>query len=457
MSRRHAPSLLFVFFTLLLDVLGIGLLIPVSPKLVAYVQGLPLEGAEHNTSTAVGLLMATYAAMQFLFSPLIGSLSDKFGRRPVLLVALAGSALDYFVAAAAPSLWVIFITRALNGFSGATVPVCSAYIADVTPPEKRAAGYGIIGAAFGLGFVIGPLLGGLLGDEKLALPLIGHGHVTYPYVAAGVLTAANFLYGFFVVPESLPVDKRRAFSWRKSNPLGALKWLTHHRVVLTLAIALFLLNVAQFGLHSTWVLSMTARFHWSTQQVGWSMFVVGVSAAVVQGGLARRIIPAFGERACLLFGVLLGIAAFTGYGLATHGWMIYAIIAVASIGGVAGPAAQAITSKAVGPTEQGLLQGALGSLTSLAGILGPLIAVSIFRKFTPGEPPFPFPGAASPFFSGSLLSALALVPVLMVWSRMPTRVQEAPNEAPTATELTNPGKAQSEQLSLDARPGNVVK
>lgn len=427
--RRRAPSLIFVFITLLLDVLGFGLLIPVSPRLIAYVQGLPMEGAEHDASTAVGLLMATFAAMQFIFSPIMGSLSDRFGRRPVLLIALLGSALDYFVAAAVPGLWVLFITRALNGVSGATVSVCSAYIADVTPPEKRAAGYGIIGAAFGMGFVFGPLVGGVLGDDKLALPLIGHGHVTYPYIAAGVLTLGNFLFGLLVMPESLPREHRRPFSWSKANPLGAIKWLTRHPVVLTLAVSLLLLNIAQFGLHSTWVLSMTARFNWSTTQVGWSMFVVGISAAIVQGGLARKIIPKFGERACLLFGIVLGVAAFCAYGLATHGWMIYLFIAIASLGGVAGPAVQAITSKAVGPTEQGLLQGALGSLGSVAGVAGPVIATAAFRAATPGKPPFAFPGASAPFFTGAVLMLLALAPIAVVWRRMPRTVAESPDES----------------------------
>jgi len=427
---RRTPGLTFVFFTLLLDVLGFGLLIPVGPRLVAFVQGMPATGAEHETSIAVGILAATYAAMQFIFSPLIGSLSDRFGRRPVLLVALFGSGIDYFIGAMAPSLWVLFVTRAVSGISGATVPVCSAYIADVTTPEKRAAGYGLIGAAFGLGFVFGPLIGGVLGDDQIVLPLVGRGDIRYPYIAAGILTMLNWLYGYFVVPESLPRDKRRPFSWSKSNPLGAIRWLTHHPVVLTLAAALFLLNVAQFGLHTTWVLSMQARFHWTTTQVGWSLFTVGISAAIVQGLLARKIVPALGERVCLVGGIILGVLAFIAYGAATHGWMIYAFIAIASIGGVAGPAAQAITSKAIGPTEQGLLQGALGSLTSVAGVIGPLIATGVFRAFTPAGAIAAFPGAAAPFFSGAAIMLVSLVPITMIWRRLPRTVRERPDESP---------------------------
>ncbi len=440
--HRSKPALSFVFFTLLLDVLGFGLLIPVAPKLIAVVRGLPPEGAEHDASLAVGLLFATYAAMQFIFSPILGSLSDRFGRRPVLLIALFGSGLDYFAATQAPhvtelfgavtGMTFLFITRALNGVSGATIPVCSAYIADVTPPEKRAAGFGIIGAAFGAGFAFGPLIGGALGDEKTPLPLLGHGHITYPYYAAGALTMINWLYGYFVVPESLAPENHRPFSWAKAHAMGALKWLMGHRVVSMLAATLFISNLAQFGLHATWVLSMQKRFGWTPLWTGASLCVVGVSSAIVQGGLARKIIPRFGERACLVAGLVIGAVAFLCYGLATHGWMIFVVIAIASIGGVAGPAAQAMSSKAVGPKEQGLLQGAMGSLTSIAQIGGPLIGSGVFFYFTSEHAPT-WPGAGAPFLTGALLCVLAPVPVLLVWSRMPTSVKQAPNEAPEAT------------------------
>lgn len=426
--HRPKPTLLFVFFTLLLDVLGIGLIIPVAPRLVAKVMHLPAEGAESGAAVSVGLLAATYAAMQFIFAPILGSLSDRFGRRPVILISLLGSGIDYIVAAFAPNLAILFITRAINGISGANITACGAYIADVTPPEKRSAGYGIIGAAFGLGFVLGPLMGGFLGDPKIHIPLIGPGAIQYPFLAAGIITLLNWLYGYFVLPESLPPDRRRSFSWRRANPVGALTWLHGHVVVRTLAITLFLVNVAQFGLHATWVLSMGLRFGWGPEQVGWSLFVVGITAAIVQGGLARRIIPAVGERNCLIFGLVIGVFAFAGYGLATQGWMIYAIVAMASLGGIATPAVQGIVSKAIPATEQGLLQGALAGLQSIAQVIGPILGGAVFHEFTKKGAPAFLPGA--PFLTGSFLSLLALVPVVILWRRIPSRVTQTPDEAP---------------------------
>lgn len=428
--KSRTPSLILIFITVLLDVLGFGLLIPVAPQFIAKVTGLDptkTSAFESQTSMTVGLLMATYAGMQFFFAPVLGSLSDKYGRRPVILISLLGSGIDYFIAAMSPTLIVLFITRAINGISGASITTCSAYIADVTPPEKRAAGFGIIGAAFGLGFMIGPLMGGLLGAYDIRLP----------YIGAGVLTLLNWLYACFVLPESLPKEHRRPFSWKKANAFTSLQWLGSHRVVAVLAAALFILNLAQFGLHSTWNLSMSYRFAWKPLMIGASLFVVGITAAIVQGGLSRRIIPALGERACLVGGIILSIFAFLGYGLATHGWMIFVIIAIASIGGVAGPAGQGITSKAVPPTEQGRLQGGLSGLNSIAQVLGPLLATYIFRVFTSSHPPFELPhkGGGAPFLVGAILSIISLIPIFLIWNRMPRTVAQAPDESP-ATEPT---------------------
>lgn len=413
---HRKANLNFIFLTLLLDVLGFSLLIPVAPKLVAEVQGLPIRGSESETSLEYGLLVATYAAMQFFFAPVLGSLSDRFGRRPVILISLLGSGLDYIAAALAPNLAVLFITRAINGLSGANITACSAYIADVTPPERRAAGFGIVGAAFGIGFVIGPLAGSYLAEFGLRVPFM---------VAAG-LTLANWLYGLLVLPESLPKEHRRPFSWRRANAFGSLAWLGTHRLVATLAASVFLLNISQFALHATWVLAMGLRFQWSNTDVGWSLFIVGLSAAIVQGGLARRIIPALGERACLLGGLVIGVFAYIGYGAATHGWMMYAIIAAASIGAVAGPAMQGVMSKSIPPTEQGMLQGSLASLACVSQVLGYLMGTGVFRLFTHHDAAAKVPGAN--FYASAAVCALALVPVLVAWKRLPRTVREPGDE-----------------------------
>ena len=424
--KRPAPSVIVVCITILLDVLGIGIIIPVGPKLLEIVMGLPTRGAEAQASLTYGLLAATYSAMMFIFAPILGSLSDKVGRRPVILFALFGSGLDYLAAIFAPNIaatfgptigvMCMFIMRAINGITGANISACNAYLADVTPPEKRAAAFGMMGAMFGLGFAFGPLLGGVLGDIDVRLP----------FAAAGVLTLINWLYGCFVLPESLPAERRRGFSWQKANPFGALTWLLHHHVVTTIAAMMFLLNVAQFALHATWVLSMSKRFEWGAMETGFSLCLVGIGAMVVQGFLVRKLIPALGERASVLIGLGIGVLAFLGYGLATQGWMIYAIIIAASLGGIAGPAAQAIASKAVPPTEQGLLQGALSGLGSIAGIVGYIFGGAIFAYFSRDGAPINLPGA--PFIAGSIITLLSIIPLLVIWRHLPSSVRQAPIE-----------------------------
>ncbi|MCC6949819.1 MAG: TCR/Tet family MFS transporter [Phycisphaerales bacterium] len=389
---KRGPAVGFIFVTLLLDVLGFGLLIPVAPKLVEQLQG----GTESEGAHAYWLLTVTYAAMQFVFAPVLGALSDVVGRRPVLLCSLLGSGLDYFAMALSPSLSWLFVTRAINGISGASMTAASAYIADVTPPEKRAGAFGMIGAAFGLGFVLGPLLGGWLGQKNIHLP----------FYVAGVVTLLNWLYGLLVVPESLPRERRSAFSLARVNPVATIPTLARYPLVAKLSVALTLVNIAQFGLHVTWVLAMSHRFGWTTFQVGLSLFIVGIGAAVVQGGLARKIVPVVGERRSLLVSLMLAVAAFTGYGLATQGWMIYAIVAVASLGGIGMPAAQSLITRAVKPEEQGAVQGALSSLQSGAQIVGPAICGSAFAYFISERAPFKLAGA--PFFIGAALTLAGL-------------------------------------------------
>jgi DHA1 family tetracycline resistance protein-like MFS transporter len=397
---RNRPALSFIFFTLLLDVLGFGLLIPVAPKLVQSLGG----GNEQNAAWVYGFLVATYSLMQFFFAPILGALSDRFGRRPVLLVALFGSGLDYFAGALAPNLLILFITRAINGISGASITVCNAYIADVTPPEKRHIGYGILGAAFGLGFVIGPLMGGILGEYD----------IRYPFYAAGALTMINWLYGYFVLPESLSHERRKRASIAQAgmNPFATMGILARYPLVARMAASLFMVNLAMFSLHATWVYFTSNKFDWTPKQIGWSLATVGIGAVIVQGGLARKLIPALGERNSLVWGLLIGVAAYAAYALVPQGWMIYAVIAVASIGGICGPAGQAIITKSVQPHEQGAVAGSLIALQSIANVIAPIAASNVFAYFISDKAPIHFPGA--PLMLASILAAVGTV--IAVWA-----------------------------------------
>jgi DHA1 family tetracycline resistance protein-like MFS transporter len=411
-----------VFITLMLDVLGIGLIIPVAPLLVEQLQGdgsgkpesgiavmveRPSAGTAETSAAAyaVGALGATYAAMQFVFAPVLGSLSDRWGRRPVILISLLGSGIDYLALALSPNLTWLFVTRAISGLTGANFTAASAYIADVTPPEKRAAGFGMLGAAFGMGFVLGPLLGGVLGAYSIRLP----------FIAAGVLTLANWLYGVFVLPESLPRERRRAFSWSRANPIGALASLRRYPLALGLACTMFLLTLAHFGLRAVWVLYTAHRYGWGPKQVGASLALVGVVSAVVQGGLTRAVVSRLGEPRALLMGMTLAVLQYVGYGSATQGWMIYAIIAAASIGAVAGPATQSLITRAVHADEQGEVQGALTSLQSIAGIAGPLVGSGLFGYFISEASPVRLPGA--PFYMSAALALAGLAVAAAVLRR----------------------------------------
>jgi len=387
------PALSFIFFTLALDILGIGLIVPILPRLVQDLGG----GNIATASSTFGLLAALYSFMQFLCAPLLGSLSDRFGRRPVILASLLGSGLDYFVLAFAPNLVWFFVGRVIAGVTGANYAAAVAYIADISPPEKRAANFGLIGAAFGLGFIAGPALGGVLGDVGLRVP----------FLVAGGLTLVNWLYGMFVLPESLARENRRAFSWARANPVGALLDLRRHPVVFGLTGIYFLLTLAHQSLPATWVLYTRHRFDWTVGQTGYSLALVGLTAALVQGGLTRVLVPRLGERKAATLGLAISGLSFTGYGLATEGWMMYALIVVGSLGGITGPAVQALISRSVGADEQGGVQGSLAGLASVAGILGPPLATTLFSHFIGGEAAVNLPGAA--FFSSALLVIIALI------------------------------------------------
>lgn len=389
-SRK--PALGFIFVTLFLDILGIGLIVPVLPRLIQEFQGGDIAAASHTT----GLLTSLYCLMQFLFAPVLGGLSDRFGRRPVILASLLGSGLDYLLLAFAPNLAWFYVGRLLAGISGASITAATSYIADVTPPERRAAGFGLIGAAFGLGFIAGPAIGGILGGIGLRIP----------FYAAAVLTLLNWIYGLVVLPESLAPQHRRAFSLRRANPVASLMGLGRCRMVLGLTCAYFLVSVAHQVFPSTWVLYTTYRYQWTELQTGLSLSLVGLMAAIVQGGLTRRIIPALGEERAVLAGLSVAVITLIAYGLADRGWMVYAIVVVGSLGGIAGPAVQGLVSRGYGVDEQGAVQGALTSLTSIAGIAGPAVATRLFGYFIGRDAPVHLPGAA--FYFSALLMLVAL-------------------------------------------------
>lgn len=391
MSARR-PAVLFIFITLVLDILGIGLVVPVLPKLIQHYQG----GDVTAGSNAYGMLAALYALMQFLCAPLLGSLSDRYGRRPVILISLFGSAIDYFLIAFAPNLIWFAIGRIVAGITAANYAAASAYIADVSPPEKRAANFGLIGAAFGIGFIIGPILGGLLAKWG----------VKVPFLFAGGLTLANWAYGWFVLPESLAPEHRRSFSWGRSNPVGALLALRRFPALLGLVVTYFIAVLAHQVYPSIWVLYTTYRYHWTELQTGLSLAAVGVMAGVVQGGLTKRVVGSLGEKKTVLYGLTMAIFFYAAYGFATQGWMIYLCIVLGSLAGLVTPAVQSLMTQSVPKNEQGELQGALSSLSSVAGVAGPLASTRLFGYFVSDKAPLLLPGA--PFFWSSLLMLLSL-------------------------------------------------
>lgn len=436
MAPPRKASIGFIFVTLFLDILGIGVLVPIVPGLVKSFAERALAGggdvlmqaALHDTATPeefaskwYGWLIAAYAAMQFVFSPLIGSLSDRYGRRKVLLASNLGQGLSYVLMGLAPSLAWLFLGRVISGVTGASIGTATAYIADVTPPEKRAQSFGFVGIAFGLGFIFGPLLGGVLGGYMLRLPF---------YVAAA-LTIANAAWGVFVLPESLKEEDRRPFAWSRANPFGTLKALGRYPIVLAMTATAFLFALGQRALESTWVLATAHRYGWDAKDAGISLAAVGVGAAIVQGGLVRRVVPRLGERRAFVFAGMVSALAFVGYGLSPTGFVAYCIIPFGALGGIAGPAIQSMLSRAVPANEQGMLQGGLVSLTSLTQIIGPPVATGLFGFFISTQAPFLLPGA--PFYFGALCMVLGLVFAWRAFAKYPeARPVAAPSTAPVA-------------------------
>jgi len=388
-SRRHRAALPFIFVTVLIDMLAFGVIIPVLPLLVENFAGGVARGA-----AIYGVFGTAWALMQIIFSPLQGSLSDHYGRRPVILISCAGLGLDFILMALAPNLGWLFVGRVISGITAASFSTAGAYISDITSAEKRAASFGIIGAAFGVGFVLGPALGGFLGEISPRLP----------FWASAVMALANVCWGLFVLPESLPKERRVPFSWRSANPVGALKLLRSHPLLATLASGFFLMQLAHVVLPSTAVLYMRYRYAWDTRQVGWLLAGVGICSLIVQGGVVKPAVKLLKERGALLTGLAFGAAGFIVYGAASTGVFFWVGVPVMALWSIATPSLQTIMTQSVAPTEQGRLQGALASLTGLASLIGPTIFTQTFAASVGDKSTWRVPGA--PFFlSGALLIA----------------------------------------------------
>ena len=391
--QARGAAVAFIFVTILLDMFALGLIAPILPKLVE-------SFVDNDTASAArifGLFGTAWALMQFFFSPVLGGLSDRFGRRPVVLLSNFGLALDYVLMALAPSLTWLFIGRIISGITSASVSTAFAYIADVTPPERRAAMFGKIGVAFGAGFILGPAIGGLLGGMDPRLP----------FWAAAALSFANTLYGLLILPESLPRERRSPFRWKSANPFGALHLLRSDRVLAGLSVVNFIAQLAHVVLPSTFVLYATYRYGWDTTTVGLTLAAVGICSMAVQGTTIGPIVKRFGERRALLLGLGCGAAGFLIFGAAPNGPMFWVGIPVMALWGVAGAATQALMTQSVAPDQQGQLQGATSSVQSVSQLVGPFLFTLTFAYFIGAEAPVKLPGA--PFLLACALLLLALV------------------------------------------------
>ena len=385
MADKKQAAIGFIFITLIIDITGWGLIIPVFPTLIEQLIG----GSVSDAARWSGWLGFSYAIMQFLCSPIVGSLSDKFGRRPVLLISLFGFAIDYVVLALAPTIGWLFLGRIIAGITGSSITTASAYIADISTPETRAKNFGMIGAAFGLGFILGPVLGGLLGQFGPRVP----------FWTASVLCLLNWLYGYFVLPESLSKDHRRAFSWKSAIPFQSLLKLRKYPSIAGLILSMILVYIAAHAVQSNWSFYGIERFQWNEKMIGISLGLIGLVVGAVQGGLVRVVNPILGNEKSVYLGLTLYAIGMVLFGLATQTWMMFVFLVPYCLGGIAGPALQSIISGQVPPNQQGELQGALTSLMSATSIVGPPLMTNTFAFFTKADAPVYLPGA--PFFLGA--------------------------------------------------------
>ena len=390
-GRRAAA---FVFVTVLIDAMGIGIILPVMPDLIRELTDLPLGAA----ALWGGYLSFVYALMQFAFGPTLGNLSDRFGRRPVLLVSLFALAVDYVIMGFAPTLWLLFAGRALAGVAGATYSTANAFMADISPPDRRAQNFGLIGAGFGVGFIAGPLIGGLAAELGTRAP----------FFVAAALAMVNFAYGALVLPETLAPKNRRRFDWRRANPFGAARQIASMPMVAWFFVAMFLYDLAHHAYPAVWSFYTKEAFAWTNAEIGLSLAIVGVSFALVQGWLIRHVIPRLGEVGTAFWGFVVGVAGLVLFGIATEGWMVYAIIPFTGLGALITPAMTALMSRRVPADAQGELQGALAGVLGVTLIISPVLMTQIFGYFTSEAAPAYLPGA--PFLGAAALMALALVP-----------------------------------------------
>lgn len=382
---------LFILFTVTIDAMGIGLILPVMPDLITEVRGADLA----NAALWGGILSTTYAVMQFACSPTLGNLSDRFGRRPILLVSMAVLAADYVLMSVAGTIWLLIFGRVIAGIAAGTHATALAYMADISPPEKRAQNFGLISAGFGMGFVFGPLLAAFLGDIDPRAP----------FIAAACLAATNFAFGTFILPESLPPERRRPFEWRRANPAGGLMQISALPGVRVLLVVMLAYQIANFVYPAIWAYYGQAAFGWTSRMVGISLGVYGIAMAVVQGGLIRLILPRLGVIRTVYYGLILNTLCLIAYGVAFQSWMIWVLIPISAMGAVVAPAMQGVMSRAAGPDQQGELQGVLASISSLSMILSPLIMTQAFFWFTRDEAVMRLPGA--PFLVAAVLMAVA--------------------------------------------------
>ena len=409
----------FILIMVAFDFLAFGIIAPVLPDLIRQFEG----GDFARASSITGYFGFAWATMQFIFSPLLGAWSDRFGRRPVILISCFGLSIDYVFMALAPSLRWLLVGRIISGITTSNVSTAFAYVTDVTKPEERAKPFGLISAAFGLGFVIGPAVGGWLGNMNLR----------FPFWAAAALSLGNALYGYFVLPESLPPERRAKSAWHMANPLGSLRLLSANRELAGLSVVTTLYYLAHNSLPSMWALYTEYRYAWSRRDVGFSLAVVGVSAAVVSGVLVGPFVKRFGERRALLSGLMFGTLGFAGFALGSRGWMMLAVIPFIALWGIAAPAMQSLMARHVDPTSQGKLQGAINSLRAVTGMAGPVLFTQVFAVAISPRYGIHLPGA--PYYLAGLLLGASLLLAVYV-----TRPSEAAASSGQAATDINPSR-----------------